>query len=141
MQRYIEKEFPIGVISRLAEQESWRKEVYRPVYYIHKWWARRLGSVFRAIILAACNDSTSNLMKDFYSSNNLSDITIFDPFMGSGVTIGEALKLGCNVIGRDINPVAGTLVSASLSDYRIEEVEQTFSNIERKLKHRIKSIL
>ena len=43
--------FPVEFISRLAERESWRKEVHRPIYHIHKWWAKRLGSVFRGALL------------------------------------------------------------------------------------------
>lgn len=35
--------FPFEYFSDIAELESWRKEIYRPVYHIHKWWAQRLG--------------------------------------------------------------------------------------------------
>ena len=41
----IESDFPIIEVSKLAEKESWRKEINRPIYHIHKWWAKRLGSV------------------------------------------------------------------------------------------------
>ena len=41
------KQFPVWEVSEIAERESWRKEVNRPIYHIHKWWAQRLGSVFR----------------------------------------------------------------------------------------------
>jgi adenine-specific DNA methylase len=139
MPKYIEKSFPIGILSQLAERESWRKEIYRPVYYIHKWWARRLGSIFRGIILAACKEEHENLLQDYYSFNNFPDITIFDPFMGSGVTIGEAAKLGCKVIGRDINPVSSSIVLAALSPYRNSDVEKTYKTIEKKLKKRIQT--
>jgi len=40
--------FPFEALSEIAERESWRKEVNRPLSHIHKWWAQRLGSVFRA---------------------------------------------------------------------------------------------
>jgi transcriptional regulator with XRE-family HTH domain len=40
--------FPFETLSDIAELESWRKEIYRPIYHLHKWWAQRLGSVFRA---------------------------------------------------------------------------------------------
>jgi putative DNA methylase len=53
MDTALEQEFPTVELSELAERESWRKEVNRPLYHIHKWWATRLGSVFRAITLAA----------------------------------------------------------------------------------------
>ena len=46
MIKAIEFSFPFEEISEVAEIESWRKEVHRPIYHMHKWWARRLGSVF-----------------------------------------------------------------------------------------------
>lgn len=49
----LECDFPQVEISQLAEQESWRKEINRPIYHIHKWWATRLGSVFRGVTLGA----------------------------------------------------------------------------------------
>ena len=137
MPRYIENDFPIGALSALAERESWRKEVYRPVYYIHKWWARRIGSVFRGIIIGSCIESDSDFFSSFYGKNDFSSVTILDPFMGSGVTIGEAVKLGCRAIGRDINPVAVTVVRAALSEYSIDEVNKTYEIIEEKVKSKI----
>ena len=47
----IERGFPIERVNELAEKESRAKMHYRPVYTMHKWWARRLGSVFRTICL------------------------------------------------------------------------------------------
>ena len=116
--RAIEDGFPIGAISRLSERESWRKEIYRPTYYIHKWWARRLGSVFRAILLGSCVDGSQDVEQLFYSRVEFPDVVVFDPFMGSGTTIGEAVKLGCNVgiaggvsVFTVIDGVATTVVS------------------------------
>jgi hypothetical protein len=51
-QRSIEADFPILEVRRLAQLESHRKNIYRPAYYIHKWWSGRLGSVFHTLILA-----------------------------------------------------------------------------------------
>ena len=94
MRKLIESDFPFPQLSLIAERESWRKEIYRPVYYLHKWWAKRLGSVFRGILLAACLDETEDFWQRFYSLNDFDETTVFDPFMGSGVTVGEAIKLG-----------------------------------------------
>jgi len=137
MPKYIETNFPIGPLSFLAERESWRKEVYRPVYYIHKWWARRLGTVFRGIVLGACLDDDKDFFSAFYGKNNFHNVTILDPFMGSGVTIGEATKLGCRAIGRDINPVAATITKATLSKYSLDDIDREYKSIERKVKPEI----
>lgn len=140
MEKTILNNLPIGNLSRIAERESWRKEVYRPVYYIHKWWAKRLGSAFRGILLSCCLPDTADLSQEYYNFHNFSDITIFDPFMGSGVTIGEAAKLGCKVIGRDINPVAVSLVETFLTQYDIREILTAYSQIRKKIEKKILSL-
>ncbi len=35
-ERAIEDGFPVEAVSEVAEVESWRKEIYRPVYHVHK---------------------------------------------------------------------------------------------------------
>jgi len=49
----IERGFPIERVNEIAEKEGRgvAKQYYRPIYTMHKWWARRLGCVFRSICL------------------------------------------------------------------------------------------
>ena len=47
----IERGFPIERVNEIAEKEGRAQMYYRPTYAMHKWWARRLGCVFRAISL------------------------------------------------------------------------------------------
>ncbi len=135
--RPLEHSFPIVEISLLAQRESWRKEIFRPLYHIHKWWANRLGSVFRAIILGAISDPGQDIWSDFYQVHSFSDKTVLDPFMGSGTTLGEAAKLGANPIGCDINPISTFAVTQSLTRVDIKELELTFQNIEQQVKEDI----
>ena len=60
--------FPFEFLSQLAERESWRKEVHRPIYHVHKWWAKRLGSVFRGILLGTALPEGSDLAAAFYQT-------------------------------------------------------------------------
>ncbi len=135
--RALELGFPIKEISQLAEQESWRKEVHRPIYHIHKWWAQRLGTVFRAMILGALADGNTNIWEEFYKQHNLNDKVVLDPFMGSGTTLGEAAKLGAKPIGIDINPVSTFIVTQSLTRVDIDKLEQVFTEIEIDVKEQI----
>ena len=48
--RAIEVGFPIVEINRLAEPE---RNSFKPIYQMHKWFARRASCVFRAILLGA----------------------------------------------------------------------------------------
>jgi putative DNA methylase len=130
--RAIEDEsFPFEALSNVAEIESWRKEINRPLSHLHKWWAQRLGTVFRATVLATFAPSGSNILDLFYARARLPDAVVFDPFMGSGTTIVEALKLGARAIGRDINPVAFFQVRNALTRHDRETVISTFAEIER----------
>lgn len=55
----IERGFPIEQVNDLADREGRAKLHYRPLTTMHKWWARRLGSVFRAICLYSLVDDAS----------------------------------------------------------------------------------
>lgn len=123
-------DFPFEQLSRIAERESWRKEIYRPIYHVHKWWAQRLGSVFRGILLGALTPRGTNVLELFYSPARFPDKVVFDPFMGSGTTLGETLKLGGQAIGRDINPVSYLQVRTALTLRDSEELERTYREIE-----------
>lgn len=126
-----EKDFPFEHLTELAELESWRKEINRPTYHLHKWWAQRLGSVFRAILLGTLGPSGSDILKLFYEPTRFDGAVIFDPFMGSGTTVGEVLKLGARAIGRDINPVPYLTVRTALHPYDRNAVVETFRAIEQ----------
>lgn len=126
----LEAGFPLLEISELAQQESWRKEINRPLYHIHKWWATRLGSVFRGITLGALADATLDIWEGFYKRHDLADKVVLDPFMGSGTTIGEALKLGARAIGCDINPVSTFLVRQALTKVKERDLLAAFADLE-----------
>ena len=129
--RAIEDEgFPFEALSDVAEVESWRKEINRPTTHIHKWWAQRLGTVFRALTIGAFAPSGANVFDLFYKPIRISG-TIFDPFMGSGTTLAESVKLGAKAIGRDINSVAHFLVKCALSVHDRKSILETFRAIER----------
>lgn len=129
--RSIDDGFAFEAISAIAEAESWRKEVFRPIYHVHKWWAQRLGSVFRAAILASAVPAGSDVVDLFHKPVSLDGLTVFDPFMGSGTTVGEAHKLGCTAIGRDINPVAHRAVSVALGPLDRRDLSGQFDALAR----------
>ena len=121
--------FPFEFLSAVAERESWRKEIYRPIYHIHKWWANRLGSVFRGILLGCLLPEGDNLQDAFYQKHQFGQTSVLDPFMGSGTTVGEAHKLGCAVMGRDINPVACEVVRVALGPLSRPQLQDAFAQL------------
>lgn len=122
---------PYETLSVLARHEAHRKSLHRPPYYLHKWWARRTGSVVRGILLDLLLPEDADLMKAFYRSHDFSEVTVLDPFMGGGTTLGEGLRLGCNVIGSDVNPVAWFLVRRSLSQVDTETLDAALKQVDK----------
>ena len=127
----LESDFPQIEISQIAEQESWRKEINRPIYHIHKWWATRLGSVFRGITLGALSQPGTDIWEQFYKTHDLAGKVVLEPFMGSGTTLGEAVKLGAKAVGCDINPVSTFLVRQAFTPVSEAELRAAFKRLER----------
>lgn len=96
------EDFPRDTANELAQLESFNKHLYRPNTYLHKWWARRSGTTFRHIL----KQLVSNPAKQaFYEPGGLEGQVILDPMMGGGTTLHEAIRMGANVIGIDIDPI------------------------------------
>jgi putative DNA methylase len=126
----LEKEFPAAVLSRIGVHESWRKEVHRPATSTHKWWAKRLGSIFRGILAAAVTEDAQAAITAYGSPARLEGLTVFDPFAGSGTIVVEALKLGARAVGWDINPVATLVQRQAVQRWDGAELERAFKLVE-----------
>ena len=76
--RPIERGFPISEVSALAEREGRAKLHYRPLTTMHKWWARQLGSVFRAICLYTLLDDPNRVnIRDYPETENDASLSEF----------------------------------------------------------------
>ncbi|MGX6446861.1 hypothetical protein ACVU7I_02155 [Patulibacter sp. S7RM1-6] len=121
---------PYDEISLLSRHEAHRKSAHRPAYYVHKWWARRTGSVFRGILLDHLLNPGEDRMAAMAQSHDFSDVVVFDCFHGGGTTVGEALRLGCKVIGSELNPVAHFLVSQLVRDVDPTALDAAFDHVQ-----------
>ncbi len=48
----IERQFNISFVAGLALREKQIQQNYRPIIAVHKWFARRPGTLFRALLLS-----------------------------------------------------------------------------------------
>ncbi|MFF7600701.1 DNA methyltransferase [Streptomyces mirabilis] len=136
----LETAFPAGLVSAAAERESWRKEVHRPATHTHKWWAQRLGSVFRGILAAAVAEDEKDAIRCYSNALRLDGLVVCDPFAGSGTTLAEAAKLGAKVIGRDINPVATLVQRQALASWDLAHLESAYKQVEARVRRDIDEV-
>lgn len=127
----IDNHFDEAFASQLAELESYNKHYYRPNSYLHKWWARRCGSTFRLILKGLVAEETQ---QDYYAPGGLAGTTILDPMMGGGTTLHEAIRLGANVIGADLDPIPILQVRATLSQIPLPELEKAYKHFYKSLR-------
>lgn len=136
---FLENGFPIDDLHRLALNEGNSK---RPIYQIHKWWARRLGSVFRTLLISSFlepDEKYKDFLGKFYNGFSLEDRVIYDPMMGGGTSLVEGLRLGCKVIGCDINPVAWFVTKKEIERFDEGVVDMYYSRLVKDVGKKIES--
>ncbi len=141
MKTLIERILPVEEISEEAKKE---KNGRAPTFELHYWWTRKPLVASRAAVLGALLPEDFDVQKfkrllglgkDKRAHNyNLEDLsadwgnlkekyeevwgtetpTVFDPFAGGGSIPFEALRMGCNAVANDYNPVAYLILRATL---------------------------
>lgn len=141
----LEVDFPILPINQIAQIEG---NAGKPIYQMSKWWARRRSSVFRSMLLAAAmkapedEAAAAKAVWDVYYANHqkkgaLKGLKVADIFMGGGTTIVEGSRLGMQMFGTDLNPVAWFVVKNEMARVDPAEVQALLDDIEREVKPQI----
>jgi len=104
----------VDLISQLGVIEA---TVHKPVYTMHKFWARRPWSVFRRII------------EVFTRPGQI----ILDPFAGGGVTLVEGLIMKRRVVAVDLNPLACFIMETEVRPLDLRKFEAAIEALRPKL--------
>lgn len=92
-----------------------------PMYYIHKYWARKPHNVIAEYLTHYSNERD----------------TILDPFAGSGVTALEAVKSGRKGIAIDLNPVASFITYCTAIETDLDLLKQNFQKVIAEIKDKV----
>lgn len=141
----LEVDFPILPVNQIAVIEG---NAGKPIYQMSKWWARRRSSVFRSMLIAAATKApedpshAAKLVWDNYYANHqkkgaFKHLKVADIFMGGGTTLVEGSRLGMQMSGNDLNPVAWFVVKQELADVDLDEVKRLLADIEADVRPQI----
>ena len=70
-------------------------------------------------------------------NSEFNKLRVADIFMGGGTTVVEGARLGMQMLGNDLNPVAWMVVTNELSDVTPDECQEAFTHIESVLRPQI----
>src|SRR5262249_49835196 len=138
----IEVDFPILPVNQIATIEG---NAGKPIYQMSKWWARRRSSVFRSILIAAGTKSpddsagAAKVVWDLYYAKHqkkgaLARLKVADIFMGGGTTLVEGSRLGMQMWGTDLNPIAWFVVKNEFTTVTADEVTALLTDVEAEVK-------
>lgn len=82
-------------------------------YLMHKYWGRK----------------AHNVVSEYISHYTSEGDVVLDPFMGSGVTVIESVKLNRKAIGIDINPTAVSIVENTLKKVDLNTFKSAYQSI------------
>lgn len=85
--------------------------------------------MFRGILLDHLLDPGEDRMAAMARAHDFPSTVVLDCFHGGGTTIGEALRLGCKVVGSELNPVAHFLVAQMVRNVDVDTLDAAFEQI------------
>ncbi|MGH2638293.1 MAG: DNA methyltransferase [Rhabdochlamydiaceae bacterium] len=96
---------------------------HSPMYVMHKFWARK----------------PHNVVSEYIENYSRPGDLVLDPFVGSGVTSLEAVKLGRKAIGIDLNPMAIFISRMTGKPADLELIRMAFTQIAEKCQKTVES--
>ncbi|MDD4111247.1 MAG: DNA methyltransferase [Clostridia bacterium] len=106
-----------------SKEISHKAESYTGLYALHKYWGKK----------------PFNIMADFIEKFTQKGDIVLDPFLGSGVSISEAVFNGRKGLGIDINPSATFITEQIIKKIDPKLLTSEFHKIEKEIKDEINS--
>ncbi|MFT3966402.1 MAG: hypothetical protein QM690_11035 [Sphingobium sp.] len=123
-------QLPIEQLVTFAIREGRRP---RPIYTAHKWFARRLGSVFRSLLIGVTSEPDADFGELYYGGADLTGLKVLDPFVGGGTSVFEASRLGATAYGCDVDPVACAVSRLELGAADLPDLGPTLADLKERV--------
>jgi 16S rRNA G966 N2-methylase RsmD len=94
------------------------------MYLMHKWWARKPHNV------------VAEYIKHYSKEGDI----VLDPFVGSGVTAIEAIKIGRKAVAIDLDPIATFITRNTAIKVDVDKVTEIFKDISGTCKNQIEEM-
>lgn len=127
-------DLPLHELGLLALREGRRP---RAIYTAHKWFARRLGTVFRALLVGAVSGPEDDFWEGYYGGADLRGLKLLDPFVGGGTSVVEASRLGASTVAVDVDPVACSVTELELMAAQLPDLSEALTQLQDSVGRRL----
>ena len=125
---------PIAELARIGGREGWRPS---ETYLAHRWFARRLASAVRALLVASHTSTEESFWQGYEQGVDLSGLTVCDPFVGGGTSVIEAQRLGAHTLGVDVDAVACAITSFETRAHKVGDLNPSLDELKRSVGSRL----
>lgn len=95
-----------------------------PMYMMHKYWARK----------------PHNIVAEYIEHYTDSGEIVLDPFLGSRVTLTEAIRTGRKAIGIDIDPISMLVTQSTVETTDVSAVKEQFERIRTNISDKVRKL-
>lgn len=130
---------PIETLAEIALREG---QSTSPLFRVHRWFARRLGSQFRGILSAlSLEDGQEDLFwSQYFGRISLGGAVVLDPFVGGGTILVEASRCDARLVGYDIDPIATFITRFELGASALDGIPQVVTDACDRVSAQIRSL-
>jgi putative DNA methylase len=125
---------PLPEFATLAVREGRRP---RAIYTAHQWFARRLESVFRALLVGTLSDPDDDFWEGYCGGADLRGLKLLDPFVGGGTSVVEASRLGSSAVAVDVDPIACCVTELELMAARLPDLSEALAQLQDSVGQRL----
>jgi putative DNA methylase len=129
-------ELPLIELAALAMREGRRP---RAIYTAHKWFARCLGTIFRALLVGTVSNPDDDFWQRYYSAANLRGLAVLDPFAVGGTSVVEAGRLGASTIAIDVDPIACAVTNLELMAAQLPDLNDALVGLQSTIGESLRS--
>lgn len=119
--------FAINYHLLMKQQEEKSTSGYEPEHINYALVENTRPAMYRA--MKYWGRKPHNIWSDYIAHYCPKDGVVLDPFMGSGISTFESLKLGRRIISTDLNPLSAFIVEVLSSDFEETKFQQAVDDI------------
>lgn len=93
--------------------------------------------MFRSLLIGVTSAPGADFESLYYGAADLQGLTVLDPFVGGGTSVFETFRLGANVHGCDVDPVACAVSQLELDAAEMPDLQPALEQLKSRVGQKV----